>query len=156
MARKDFYDDPGAPAANSLVVAASAVVADEHGRILLQRRADNDLWALPGGVAEFGESITETVVREVREETGIDVEPLYIIGVYSDPKHVFAYSDGEVRQEFSVCAACRPIGGQITVSSESTEVRYFRPDEVRGPVAMHPRIRVRATDYLDGVRAALR
>ncbi|MET3984142.1 NUDIX domain-containing protein [Streptomyces sp. PvR034] len=49
MARTEYYDDPHAPEPNSLVVAASAVVTDDRGRILLQRRRDNDLWALPGG-----------------------------------------------------------------------------------------------------------
>ncbi|EGJ77282.1 putative MutT/NUDIX family protein [Streptomyces sp. Tu6071] len=47
MARTEYYDDPNAPKPNSMVVAASAVVTDDHGRILLQRSRDNDLWALP-------------------------------------------------------------------------------------------------------------
>lgn len=50
MARTEYYDDPNAPKPNSLVVAASAVVTDEHGRILLQRRRDNSLWALPARI----------------------------------------------------------------------------------------------------------
>src|SRR3954471_14585046 len=105
MGRVDYYDDPDAPAANSLVPAASAIVVDEAGRILLHRRRDNEMWALPGGVMELGESIAECAVREVREETGLEVEITGIVGIYSDPKHVFAYADGEVRQEFSVCFA---------------------------------------------------
>jgi 8-oxo-dGTP pyrophosphatase MutT (NUDIX family) len=152
MARTDYYDDPSAPRANSLVPAASAVVVDETGRVLLQRRRDNGLWALPGGVMEIGESISEAAVREVQEETGYNVEPLYVIGVYSDPKHVFAYSDGEVRQEFSVCFACRVVGGTLAASDESHEVRWFTPNDARD-VDMHPRIRVRLTDYLDQRRA---
>ncbi len=87
---------------NSLTPAASAVVTDEDGRILLHRRSDNDLWSIPGGAMEIGESIAETAVRETREETGLDVRPLYVVGVYSNPGHVVEYSDGEVRQQFSV------------------------------------------------------
>jgi ADP-ribose pyrophosphatase YjhB (NUDIX family) len=102
MGRVDYYQDPNAPRANSLVPAASAVVVDDAGRLILQRRSDNDLWALPGGAMEIGESVAGTVVREVREETGLDVRPEYVIGVYTDPDHVFAYDDGEVRQEYSV------------------------------------------------------
>ena len=101
MGRVDYYDDPKAPRANSLVPAASAIVTDDQGRILLHRRRDNEMWALPGGVMEIGESLGECAVREVREETGLTVEPVRIVGIYSDPKHVFEYDDGEVRQEFS-------------------------------------------------------
>ena len=121
MSRVDYYDDPQAPAANSMVPAVSAVVIDA-GRILLHRRRDNGLWALPGGAVEVGESVGEAVVREVHEETGYQVEPMYVVGVYSDPKHVFAYDDGEVRQEFSVCVAARVTGGQLAVSDESSQV----------------------------------
>ena len=155
MSRVDYYDDPSAPRANSLVPAASAVVADHAGRVLLQRRVDNDLWALPGGGMEIGESVSETAVREVREETGFTVAPLYVVGVYSDPKHVFAYDDGEVRQEYSVCIACRIIDGSLQVSSESTDVRFFTPDEARS-LPMHPRIMLRIEDFLAGRRGALR
>jgi ADP-ribose pyrophosphatase YjhB (NUDIX family) len=155
MGRVDYYDDPNAPAPNSLVVAASAIVTDEAGRILLHRRADNDLWALPGGATEFGESVANTVVREVREETGLEVEPQYVVAVYSDPKHVFAYDDGEVRQEFSICVACSILGGSLRISDESKELRFFEPTEVPA-LDMHPRIKVRVTDYLAGVRAGIR
>ncbi len=155
MSRIDYYDDPDAPGANSLVAATSAVVTGADGRLVLQRRRDNDLWALPGGGMELGESVWDTTVREVREETGLEVEPQYIVGVYSDPRHVFAYDDGEVRQEYSVCVACRIIRGTLQVSDESTEVASFTADEI-GDLSMHPRIRVRIDDYLAGERGALR
>ncbi len=103
---------------------------------------------------DIGESVGGTVAREVREETGYDVEPLYVVGVYSDPKHVFAYDNGEVRQEFSVCVAARVVGGDLAVSDESTEVAWFTSAEV-ARLEMHPRVRVRVDDYLAGVRAAV-
>jgi 8-oxo-dGTP pyrophosphatase MutT (NUDIX family) len=154
MARIDYYRDPAAPEPNSLVPAASAIVTYSDGRLVLHRRRDNDLWALPGGGMELGESVAGTVVREVKEETGLTVEPLYIVGVYSDPDHVFAYDNGEVRQEFSICVACRVIDGTVTVSDESTEVITCSPQEAI-TLPMHPRIRVRIVDYLNGERAAL-
>jgi hypothetical protein len=80
------------------------------------------------------------------------LSPLYVIGVYSDPKHVFAYDDGEVRQEFSVCIACHVDTGTARVSDESHEVAWFTPDQAR-TLPMHERIRVRLLDYLDGKRA---
>lgn len=84
MARTEYYDDPDAPKPNSLVVAASAVVTDEEGRILLQRRRDNDLWALPGGGMEMTDSLPGAAVREVKEETGLDVEITGLVGTYTD------------------------------------------------------------------------
>lgn len=154
MTRKDYYNDPDAPAPNSIVAAASAIVTNNEGAILVHRRTDNDLWALPGGGMEFGESIADTVVREVYEETGLRVSPKYVVAVYSDPKHVFAYSDGEVRQEFSVCIACEVLEGQLTISSESTELRWVNPEDLNS-LAMHPRIRARIDDYINNVVAGL-
>src|SRR5713226_638946 len=104
--RVDYYHDPAAPRANSLVVGSSAIVVDEAGRILLQRRSDSGNWALPGGTMDIGETFAQSVVREVKEETGFAVRIERIVGIYSDPGHVFAYSDGEIRQEFNICLAC--------------------------------------------------
>jgi ADP-ribose pyrophosphatase YjhB (NUDIX family) len=70
MARTDYYNDPDAPPPNSVVPSTTAVVTDELDRIVLVRRRDNDLWALPGGGMELGESIVDTAVREVKEEPG--------------------------------------------------------------------------------------
>lgn len=155
MGRRDYYDDPAAPKANSLVPAASAVVIDHDGRIVLQRRRDNEMWALPGGVMELGESVADCAVRETREETGLDVEVTGIVGVYSDPKHVFAYDDGEVRQEFSICVLARVRGGTIQVSDESHEVHAFHPEQIE-TLPMVPSIRLRISDYLSGRFPAIR
>ncbi len=113
MSRRDLLDDPNAPKANRLVPAASAIVADDEGRILLIKRTDNEYWSIPGGGMEPGESIAETVVREVREETGIEARVEKLLGVYSNPNHVSVYDDGEVRQQFSVCFLCRAVGAAL-------------------------------------------
>jgi len=148
MTRIDYLNDPNAPRANSLVPAASAIVTNGEGKILLHRRSDNTLWGLPGGAMEVGESIGETVVREVKEETGLDVVPEYIVGIYSNPKHVIAFSDGEVRQEFSVCFVCRVVGGELRVSEESFEVSFFTPDEAER-LPMHESNCMRIRHYLE-------
>ena len=149
MTRTEHYHDPDAPAANSLVPAASAIVANEAGEILLQRRSDNDLWSIPGGAMEAGETISETAIRETREETGLEVKPTRLIGIYCDPNHVVAYSDGEVRQEVSVCFACDPVGGELATSDESLEVGYYPPSAI-DDMNMHESIRRRIRDYLAG------
>jgi len=145
--RVDYYHDPAAPAANSLVVGSSAVVVDDEGRILLQRRSDSGNWALPGGAMDIGETFAQSVVREVKEETGFDVRIDRIVGIYSDPGHVFAYHDGEVRQEFNICLACTIVGGKLSVSSESTDVRFFALEDL-AILTMHESIRKRIEDYL--------
>lgn len=149
MTRIEHYNNPDAPAANNLVPAASAVVADDQGRILLMRRSDNDLWSIPGGGMEVGERIGDTAVREVKEETGLDVEIDHLVGIYSNPRHVVEYSDGEVRQQFSVCFACRVVGGGLMTSDESLEVGFFRPDEIES-MPMHDSIRLRIRNFAEG------
>ena len=155
MGRVDYYDDPEAPPANSLVPAASAIVTDVDGRILLHRRRDNEMWALPGGAMELGESLGDCAVREVREETGLEVQPIAVVGIYSDPKHVFAYDDGEVRQEFSICLECRIVDGAVSVSDESYEVRFFPATDIE-ELPMVDGIRRRVTDYLAGATPVIR
>lgn len=147
MARTEYVDDPDAPAPNALVVAASAVVTDDQGRILLHRRSDNAQWSVPGGAMELGESIAQTVVREVKEETGFDVEVDRLVGIYSDPRYVVAYTDGEVRQQFSICFACHVVGGTAGGDDESLEVAFFGPDTVL-TLPMGEAIRWRIRDFL--------
>jgi ADP-ribose pyrophosphatase YjhB (NUDIX family) len=153
MARIDHYRGSDAPAANSIVVAVTAVVVDDGGRLLLIRRSDSGLYAIPGGAVELGETLTQAVRREVMEETGIDVEVTGLVGVYSDPEHVIEFSDGEVRQEFSVCFRGVPTGGRLRTSSESTEVLWVAP-EALGGLDIHPSIRLRIGHGLDGRRSA--
>ncbi|MGR4850425.1 NUDIX hydrolase [Streptomyces sp. LARHCF252] len=148
MARTEYYDDPAAPTPNSLVVAASAVVTDDQGRILLQRRRDNDLWALPGGGMDMNDSLPGCAVREVKEETGYDVEITGLVGTYTDPRHVIAYSDGEVRRQFNICFTARIVGGELTVSDESTQVRFVDPSDLDA-LSMHHTQRLRLQHFLE-------
>jgi 8-oxo-dGTP pyrophosphatase MutT (NUDIX family) len=149
VTRTDYYRDPNAPRANSLIPGASAIVTDEEGNVLLHQRRDSGRWALPGGVMDIGETIAQCAEREVKEETGLTVTAYHLIGIYSDPDHVFVYSDGEVRQEFSVCFACRILGGDIAKSDESLEVKFW-PVQDLDNLEMHPSIRQRISHYLSG------
>jgi ADP-ribose pyrophosphatase YjhB (NUDIX family) len=142
MARTEYFNDPNAPKANSIVVAVTAFIVDDQDRVLVIHRTDNDLWALPGGAQEIGESIAETVVRETREETGIEVEVTGLVGIYSNPRHVVAFTNGEVRQQFSICFRARPLGGAATTSDESSEVRWVHRDDLDA-LTVHPSMRLR-------------
>ncbi|HET8658230.1 MAG TPA: NUDIX domain-containing protein [Micromonosporaceae bacterium] len=151
MARRiDFYDDPSAPKANSLVPSVNVVVVNEVGDILLIRRTDNDNWALPGGAINLGESLPAAAVRETLEETGVHVEITGLVGIYTDPRHVILYtSNGEARQEFSIVFTARPTGGHPTPSDESIEVRWVAPDAVPS-LPMDRSMRMRIDHYLAG------
>ncbi len=109
MPRTDYVHDPHAPKPNTLVPAVCAAVFNDDRRILLQKRRDNGKWALPGGRVEISESVADAAIREVREETGIDIRVMHLIGVYSDPGYVIAYADGEVRRQFALLVACSVI-----------------------------------------------
>ena len=142
MARVDYLNDPNAPKANSIAIAVSAFIQDDQRKILMIRRTDNDYYSIPGGQLELGETLAQAAVREVREETGIDAEVTGVIGLYSNPNHVIAYGDGEVRQEFSICFRAKALGGQRRTSSESKEVHWVAPGDLDA-LNIHPSIRLR-------------
>ncbi|GIH08080.1 putative MutT/NUDIX-like protein [Rhizocola hellebori] len=146
--RIDYFDDPAAPRANSVVPSANALVVNDSGDILMIRRSDNGNWALPGGAMELGESLPAAAVRETAEETGIQVEVTGLVGIYTDPRHVILYtSDGEARQEFSVVFLARPLSGEPTPSDESREVRWVPRDELAG-LTMDRSMRMRVDHFI--------
>ena len=159
MGRTDFFHDDRAPKANSLVPAAGILAVDDDGRLLLQRRRDTGQWAIPMGKMEFGETPTECAVRETLEETGMRVEPLGLLGIYSDPGYIVAYDDhadptrfGEVRQEFEITLYGRPVAGAPAANDEASDVRWFDPAELE-ELDIHPGMRRQLADYLGGIRA---
>ncbi|MFB7719553.1 NUDIX domain-containing protein [Nocardia sp. NPDC056100] len=147
--RRDYYNDPDAPEPNSLKPGGSALVVDDSGRVLMQRRGDSGNWSFPGGIMEVGETLEECVVRETREETGLDIEITGLLGIYTDPAHVIEYADGEVRQEFAVVYYGRVVGGDIQVSHESTAVRFLSLEELEG-LPVHPTVRLRLRHHREG------
>jgi ADP-ribose pyrophosphatase YjhB (NUDIX family) len=146
--RRDYYHDPAAPQATSIAPGGSALVTDHYGRVLLQRRADSGNWALLGGTMDIGETLSECIIREVKEETGLDIEITGLLGVYTDPAHVIAYADGEVRQEFNITYLGRVTGGTITISDESTDVRFIDPAEF-DHIPIHDTVRLRLRHHAE-------
>ncbi len=146
--RRDYHQNPDAPEPNSLKPGASALVTDASGRVLMQRRGDSGNWSLPGGIMEIGETLSECAIRETREETGFDIEITGLLGIYTDPAHVIAYADGEVRQEFAVVYCGRVIGGQIAVSHESTSVKFLSLEDLES-LPVHPTVRRRLQHHAE-------
>jgi 8-oxo-dGTP pyrophosphatase MutT (NUDIX family) len=147
--RIDYYDDPDAPRANSLVPSVNVAVTNDAGEVLLIRRSDNANWALPGGAVDIGESLAQAAVRETREETGVDCEITGMSGIYTDPAHVLLYtSNGEVRQEFSIVLTAHATGGQPTPSPETSEVRWVTPGDLEA-YEMDRSMRLRVRHYAE-------
>ena len=146
MARKDYYNCELASKVNSIVAAASTILTNENGDILLHKRRDNSQWSLIGGGMEYGENISQTILREIKEETGYDAYIGKLIGIYSNPRHVISYSDGEVRQQFSICFHCIISGGTKMLSNESIELQFFTRYEIEN-LEIHESQKIRITDF---------
>ncbi|OLT18597.1 NUDIX hydrolase [Pseudonocardia sp. CNS-139] len=129
--RIDYFDDPDAPRPTRIVPGVAVAVTNDAGQLLMIQRTDNDMFAIPGGAQEVGETPLEAARREVHEETGITCEITGLIGIFSSPRNVVEFtSDGEIRQEFSILLAGRAIGGWIADSSESREVAWHDREDV--------------------------
>ena len=124
MARRDYFYDSEAPKPNSLRPAAAVALFDSIGNILLLRRKGNDKWTMPGGTLDFGESLTDCAMREMREETGLQIRITGLIGTYTDPRILIAYSDGEVRQEFTFVYGAEIESGELNIDNESKEAAW--------------------------------
>lgn len=104
----------------------SAAIFDQtREKILLTRRTDNNLWCLPGGKIDPGESAAEACAREVLEETGLRVRVTHLIGVYSNPNWLVEYPDGNRVQIVALCFEAIPDEGSLTVTNEVNEFGYF-------------------------------
>lgn len=107
---------------------SSVVLVDAAGRILLIERAETGDWGLPGGFMDPGESFEDTAHREVREELGLGIEQLELLGVFSGPDYYYRYPHGD--EVFNVTAAftARLFGDEIRLDrNEIADARFFDP-----------------------------
>lgn len=105
-----------------------SITGDAPG-VLLQRRGDDGSWGLPGGALELGESAEEAMLREVAEETGMQVRVEQLLGIYTKYQH--RYPNGDIAQPITTIFRCAPTGSAPNaVDSETLEVRYVPLAEV--------------------------
>ena len=138
-------------------LSVSAVVRRSgRGReILLMKRSDNSHWGLPGGYVEPGESVEVATEREVREETGYEIEVGRLVGVYSDPgTQVIEYEGGRRVQAVNLCfEAVAHSQGELITPEETLEVGFFDTRALPEPFVPIHQLRVAdALDASDGVR----
>lgn len=148
--RTDYYYRDDAPFANSIKPAAAVAILNSKHELLMLHRKDNKKWTMPGGTMEFGESLTDCALREVKEESGLDVAIKDIIGTYTDPNIRVAYSDGEVRQEFTIVYYGEALNYTVLLDDESSQFEWVSLDNILElPLADSQRRRINdVIDYL--------
>lgn len=125
----------------SIHPAIAVIIFDQEGRVLLQKRTDVQLWGIPSGHVEPGETVEHAAIREVFEETGLQIEINKLIGVYSDPtSQVFHYPDGRVVHFITTYFSATISGGELNIDpNESSDVKFFSTTNLpKELIKMHP------------------
>jgi len=116
----------------AIKLGVGVIIVDKEDRILLEQRSDNGMWGIPGGAIEPGESVINAAIREVKEETNLDIEIDGLLGIYSEPSdgRIVTYPDnGDVRHLVDVVfTALVMVSGQMKKSDESLDLKFFQPD----------------------------
>ena len=118
-----------------VTVVVLVFIQQDDAILLVRQNYGRQYWSLPGGVMEPGESIDEAAIREVREETGLDVRLRRVVGLYSKPRE-----DG-----LAVCFEGEVVGGTLKADHEITECRYSPYDRI--PEAIREHLRERIEDF---------
>lgn len=130
------------------IVAVGGIAENDQGQILLVK-TQHEGWVFPGGQVETGENLVDALVREIKEESGIDVVVSHLLGVYSNTSS-YKWHDGvtDVPTKVMLDFMCHPVGGELTTSEETSECGWFEKDKVLDLISA-PAIRTRFQAYLD-------
>jgi len=125
-------------------LAVNAIISKDDSILLVKRGVEpfKELWSLPGGFVEYDETVEDSIVREVKEETGLSVEPVKVVGVYSQPTR------SPAKHVVTICYQCSILGGELKASDENIEAKFFTVEGLPGQLAFdHLKI---IEDYLKG------
>ena len=131
-----------------IMVGAGVFILDDHRRLLMIHRIDNNTWSIPGGSMEPGESLEDTARREVHEETGLEIDSLGLMGVYSGMDYHYVYPNGD--EVYNVTAAYvsgNPTGQLTAGDSETNEIKWFRLEEI--PANISPPVKPILADFIE-------
>lgn len=133
---------------------SGACITNENGELLLQKRnSKEDIWGLPGGAVEIGESIEESAIREVKEETGLDIRIDYLVGVYS--KYFTEYPNGDKAQSICYKFKASVLGGDLFIDKyETFDLKFFDRNSL--PKIFIKQHRDMIDDFFEGKRAIFR
>ena len=134
-----------------ILVFAGGCLFDGEGKVLLQKRGDSGKWGFPGGAIELGETPEETAIRELKEETGLDVELLSFLGIYHN--HEMVWGNGDCAHTIGAYYLAKIVSGDLQMDEESLELRFFKKKEIPELFAEDHRAAVDA--YLRGIRYPL-
>jgi ADP-ribose pyrophosphatase YjhB (NUDIX family) len=130
------------------IVSAGGIVEDGNGNILLVK-AHDDGWVYPGGITEVGENLIDGVIREIKEESGIDATVSHLISVVSNTA-IHKWYDGvtDVPTKVMFDFVCQAVGGELATSDETSECRWVPKENVLNLITL-PAIRMRYEAYLN-------
>ncbi|WP_108669066.1 NUDIX hydrolase [Peribacillus acanthi] len=132
-----------------LTVGCGAIIVDQFGRILLQRRTDLDIWGIPGGILELGETFEETVRREVREETNLIIQSVNLFGIYSGKNGFAQYGNGDKVFSVQIIFYVEYYEGNLQSNNESRELVFLFKNEI--PDNLNPHQAPFIIDWINGV-----
>ncbi|WP_300351469.1 NUDIX hydrolase [Clostridium sp.] len=135
-----------------IMCSAGVIIIDNLGRVLLQQRTDNNMWGLPGGSLELGESFQEAAIREVYEEVGFKISTLDLFNVYSGVNCYNKYPNGdEIYNASSIFVTSNYEGEMVLQEEESMSAKFFYKHEIPNLENINPPDRVVIKDIIENL-----
>lgn len=133
-----------------LTVGCGAIIEDQKGRILLQRKENPDIWGIPGGIMEIGETFEETVKREVFEETNLHIQQFTLFGIYSGKNGFAQYANGDKVFSVQIIFHVSAYEGLIQTNEEAVQLEFLAKTQI--PSNLNPHQAPFILDWVQGVK----